>query len=312
MILGQIIRLEALAKRIVNCQIIYSTIAIIKNNGETRFLTFTVSSGSSDEEKEVFSKVSVGAVICAHGLASMPDSMHTFSTARNIQILSADTVDPKVFKPVAVNYTPFSKIRRDNAAESMVLLVKHVSSSKKYCVYCVDLQERYFRLILCSKNHLIKALDLIIVTDLVVQLSGHARLYAQSISTVEINPKLTDKRIEKVRAIISLETISVVAMDEINRITRDTSISMEGRLFEIQEKKNTVVIANRYGGIQVKIETDALSRLISAILRTYHYEEPEELYDNLVFIRVRLTADIILLNNQYTTQNISIAPLQED
>ncbi|KAI5191771.1 hypothetical protein NEMIN01_1662 [Nematocida minor] len=309
MLMGQVVRLDSYAKRVVNCSIVCSAVALVKNKGVISFLTFSVFSSSSDSERKTFHRICIGAVISANGFSNTVDARQVFACTRNIKIHDLNTVPSEIFEPTTDVYTPFSQMLKNNYAQAMLLIVKTVSSDKGYCIYCVDTEGRYFRVLLCSASHTIKHQDVILLTDVIVRTGDHRTVYTQHLSTIEVNPSIRNEKVAAARNKLAFKSIEVESMDEINRIEEDTSISLKGRILRISMSKNTITIANHAGGIQVKMEKDRLTQLLQQIVRDYKYKCTEDLWPDLVFFKVLLTADIVLLNKSFTIQNMAVALL---
>lgn len=311
MIIGQVIRIDALAKRIVNCQIVHTAVALIKNKGAISFLTYTVSSEATEEEKARYALIKIGSTICAHGSSDRADALHAYATVRNIRIL--DILDlpghSDIFKPTTEAYAGKYKIENNKTIGAILLLVKGIIEEKRSCLFCSDGHKQVYRVFLSTGNHIIKRGDIILIRDAVIRIEKYPSVYAQHISTVEVNPYIENRKVLAAYKRAPQEEIEVSTAEEIKRIEEDRSIFMKGRIFNISLDKSTLTIANHLGGITVKIDKNILSDLLTRIMQTKRYNRTKEVYSQLIFYKVLLTADIIWMKDSSTVENPSITLL---
>ncbi|KAI5165087.1 hypothetical protein NEIRO03_0103 [Nematocida sp. AWRm78] len=99
MVVGVIVKLEFLSKRVVNCNVISTTKALLQNNKRVWYVTFTVSSNSSQKEKDLFSSISIGHAVSVNGHAKTSRAEHIFARVNNIKILDRYSLLPSIFFP---------------------------------------------------------------------------------------------------------------------------------------------------------------------------------------------------------------------
>ncbi|KAI5136088.1 hypothetical protein NEAUS06_1748 [Nematocida ausubeli] len=310
MVVGLIVRLEFLPKKVLNCHIISTTKAVLQNGGKISFVTFTVSSISPTEEQNIFSSISIGHVISIQGHAKTPKAEHIFACVRNVKILNPLYVPAPVFEPSTTCFFSYTSIkkRKNKVVPAIVLVVKLVCPKNRCVVHCVDAHNRYFKLTLLSDRHIIKHLDIILLSNIKVNLTSRT-VQALSASNIEVNTPVADKRINAIRKKLEMQRVTIKSVDEIDKIKKDCSIILDGRIFRISREKNSIHIFNSKGGISVTLDEEAYMHLTSRIMNMHALKSKEELYGSLEFCKVRLTADIVFLDNTSSIHNVTITPI---
>ncbi|KAH9385420.1 uncharacterized protein NEMAJ01_0316 [Nematocida major] len=308
MIVGQVIRLEVHAKKAVNCQIVQSVTAAIKNNGEVKFLIFSIAESATKQEKALFKSIAVGSVVGAQGHASTPDFTHLFATIKNIQILDAKAVPPQVFKPIPGAYTSFPVGAACPPELSILLVVKLVSRENRARLYCIDQQEQCFLAVLSTPNHAIKDADILVLRNMPAASILNRTVYVKEAVCIEVNPRAEPRRLMRaIRKNVQRKRMKVECMEEIQNLRKDSSIYFEGRVFRLMMSKNALIVSNGSGGIRVCMEEDAFERLSFQMMHLHLCKQEEDLALKTMFIRVRVSADIVFMDNVMNSFNVCVS-----
>lgn len=310
MIIGQVVRLDVLAKRIINCSIVHTTVALLKNRSRIFFLTCSISSDASIEERNTFSQIEIGRIVGVDGTAHQSNSLHIHSAVRNIKILEEET-GHEVFEPITEKYTGISRTERNVKVEAILLVVKGVVKEKKGCLFCQDENKDIRRVFLTTGSHIIKRGDIILLRDVIIGVEEDGPVYTQPSSTVEVNPKVTHKQILEACQEIKHGEIEVRTAEEIGDVSEDRSIFLRGRIFGMSFDKNILTIANHLGGVSMKVSREVLSGLVEKIKQSERYSQLADVESQLVFHQVLLRADIIWMKGQPTIQNPSVMLYEE-
>ncbi|KAI5155316.1 hypothetical protein NEPAR06_1722 [Nematocida parisii] len=309
MVIGVIVKLEFLSKRVVNCNVISTTTALLQNNKKVWYVTFTVSSNSAQKEKDLFSSISIGHAVSVNGHAKTSRAEHIFARVNNIKILDRYSLLPSIFFPSISR--PWSREliqkRPDEAVPAMVLVAKLVCKKYKCLVHCVDSSNQYFKLTLQTDKHIIEHRDILLLTNVLIDLSKK-EVCTQSTSTIEINPTMTLKAIAQLQSNLRMRKQTIQTVKEIDTLKKDTSILLEGRVFSVCEEKRSVCISNAEGGVSVKLEAAPFQRFMSKLMSFNRFSSIKELHASLAFCKVSLTADVLILNSAASIQNVDVNP----